>query len=76
MTKTIFTRIVEGSVKAPIISKSKRTITILDKNPLTRGHSLVITKAQIDHIDDCDNETYQEVFNTNYPELLKKPSTQ
>lgn len=40
------------------------TFAILDNKPLTKGHSLVITKQQIDHLDDCPEDLYLDVFNT------------
>jgi histidine triad (HIT) family protein len=59
---TIFTKIIKKDIPAVILRETKNTITILDNNPLTRGHSLVIVKDQIDHIDDCSESLYVEVF--------------
>lgn len=72
--KTVFSRIVEGSVDACILGESQRTLSFLDHNPLTKGHALVITKEPIDHIDDCDEATYLEVFSEVHKlsKLLKK----
>ncbi len=60
--KTVFSKMVDGTLQVPFISETENTFTILDKNPLTNGHCLVITKEQIDHLDDCSDELYQEVF--------------
>ncbi len=62
MKKTIFTKILEGSVQAHILAKSEHTFSMLDASPLTKGHSLIITKRQVDHLDDCTKEEYSDVF--------------
>ncbi len=36
----------------------------LCEHPLTRGHTLVLPKQQIDHLDDCPEELYEAIFHT------------
>lgn len=60
--KTIFTHIVEREIPAHIVGETERTLSFLDIEPISKGHVLVISKEQIDHLDDCDDVTYQEIF--------------
>lgn len=64
MAESVFTKIANKEVPAHIFYEDKDTLAFLDMNPLTDGHSLVITKQPIDHLDDCPPELYQAVFET------------
>lgn len=64
MSDTIFTKIVKKQLPAHHIYEDEHTLAFLDANPVTEGHTLVITKAQIDHLDDCPPEIYKAVFDT------------
>lgn len=61
---SIFTRIVRGEIPAPKIYEDDETFAFLDIKPLTKGHTLVIPKQEIDHLDDCPPELYQAIFDT------------
>ena len=54
----------QGEIPVDFIYEDEKTFAILDHNPVSRGHALVITKRQIDQLDDCDDELYQAVFST------------
>ncbi|MHB8491167.1 MAG: HIT family protein [Solirubrobacteraceae bacterium] len=41
----IFCRIVAGELPATVIAEDERTISIMDINPATRGHALVIPRT-------------------------------
>lgn len=62
MAKTIFSKIVDREIPAHIIYEDKDTLAFLDIQPLTEGHTLVISKEPYDHIDDCPPELYAAIF--------------
>ncbi len=45
----IFCKILAGELPATVVDEDDRTISIMDINPATRGHALVITR---DHVPD------------------------
>lgn len=54
---SIFTRIVKGEIPCYKIAEDERYFAFLDINPLTKGHTLVIPKREIDYIFDIDDDT-------------------
>ncbi|MBL7846957.1 MAG: HIT family protein [Cyclobacteriaceae bacterium] len=54
---SIFSRIVKREIPAHIVAEDDRFLAFLDINPLTKGHTLVIPKAEVDYIYDLDDET-------------------
>ncbi|MCM1300101.1 MAG: HIT family protein [Alistipes senegalensis] len=54
---TIFTRIIAGEIPSYKIAEDKNYYAFLDINPLTKGHTLVVPKKEIDYIFDLDDET-------------------
>jgi histidine triad (HIT) family protein len=46
----IFCAIVAGDAPAEIIDSDERTVTMMDINPATRGHALVIPKAHTEDL--------------------------
>ena len=66
MSDSVFSKIVKKELPAHIIYEDKNTLAFLDMNPVTKGHTLVITKQPIDHIDDCPPGLYRAVFDTVY----------
>ena len=61
MTGCVFCNIVKGAEKAFKIFEDDVVLVILDKYPLTRGHSLVITKKHYDNFLMLDRETASHV---------------
>jgi len=55
---SIFSRIIAREILAHIIAENDLYIAFLDAFPTTRGHTLVIPKAETDYIFDLDDETY------------------
>jgi histidine triad (HIT) family protein len=53
---SLFTRIVRREIPAHIVAEDDRCLAFLDINPLTKGHTLVIPKAEIDYYFDLDDE--------------------
>src|SRR5438309_2349678 len=64
MAKTVFSKIINKEIDHHLIYEDDLTIAFLDHKPVTKGHTLVIPKAEIDHLDDCPDELYQAVFTT------------
>lgn len=54
---TIFTRIIAGEIPSYKIAEDENYYAFLDINPLTKGHTLVIPKKEIDYIFDLDDAT-------------------
>jgi len=53
---SIFTKIVHREIPAHIVAEDDRYLAFLDINPLTKGHTLVIPKAEVDYVFDLDGE--------------------
>ena len=54
---TIFSRIVAGEIPSYKVAEDDRYFAFLDINPLTKGHTLVIPKQEVDYFYDLDDET-------------------
>ena len=59
---TIFTKIVKGEIPCYKIAENEKCFAFLDINPLAKGHTLVIPKAEIDYILDIDDELLAELI--------------
>lgn len=58
MEDSIFTKIIKGEIPCHKIFENDKVIAFLDVHPLTEGHTLVVPKAQIDHIWDMERDDY------------------
>jgi histidine triad (HIT) family protein len=54
---TVFTRIINGEIPCYKIAEDDNFFAFLDINPLNEGHTLVVTKTEVDYIYDLDDET-------------------
>ncbi|CAN5487480.1 HIT family protein [soil metagenome] len=54
---SIFTRIINREIPAHIVAEDDQYMAFLDIMPLTKGHTLVIPKKEIDYIFDLDDQT-------------------
>ena len=59
---SIFSRIVAGEIPSYKIAEDDRFYAFLDINPLTKGHTLVIPKQEIDYLFDIDDETLGDMM--------------
>lgn len=59
---TIFSRIVAGEISCYKVGENEKFFAFLDINPLTKGHTLVIPKQEVDYLYDLDNQTLQEMI--------------
>ena len=51
---TIFSRIVAGEIPCYKIAEDEKNFAFLDINPLAKGHTLVIPKAEGDYLFEMD----------------------
>ena len=54
---TIFTRIINQEIPSYKIAEDDRFYAFLDINPLTKGHTLVVPKTEVDYLFDLDDDT-------------------
>ena len=64
MKDSVFTKIINGEIPAYVIYEDERTIAFLDINPVQYGHTLVVPKAQIEALEDLEDEDYEAVMAT------------
>ncbi|MCS6894884.1 MAG: HIT family protein [Bacteroidia bacterium] len=55
---TIFTQIAEGKLPAYRVAETDDYLAFLDIRPLTRGHTLVIPKREVDYLLDLEEPLY------------------
>ena len=55
---SIFTKIVNGEIPCHKIAETENYLAFLDVRPQTYGHTLCITKQEIDYIFDVEDELY------------------
>lgn len=55
---SIFTRIVNGEIPCYKVAENADYLAFLDINPLSKGHTLVIPKNEIDYIFDLDDDLF------------------
>lgn len=54
---SIFSRIIAGEIPSYKVAEDENYFAFLDINPLTKGHTLVVPKKEVDYIFDLDDET-------------------
>ncbi len=55
---SIFTKIVQGEIPSYKIAEDENFYAFLDIFPLTKGHTLVIPKKEVDYIFDLEDDVY------------------
>ena len=58
---TIFSRIVAGEIPSYKVAENDKFYAFLDINPLTKGHTLVIPKREVDYFFDLTDEEIGEM---------------
>ena len=56
---SIFTRIILGEIPCYKIAEDEDYFAFLDISPLSKGHTLVVPKKEVDYLFDLDTKTYQ-----------------
>ena len=64
MEDSIFTKIIKGEIPCHKVYEDDKTLAFLDIHPVQPGHTLVISKQQVEFLWDLDDETYQAVTAT------------
>jgi len=59
---SVFTKIIKGEIPCHKIYEDDKTFVFLDRSPIQPGHTLVISKKQIDPLWDLSDEDYQAVM--------------
>ena len=54
---TIFSRIIAGEIPSYKVAEDENYYAFLDINPLTKGHTLVVPKQEVDYIFDLDDQS-------------------
>ncbi|MBR5850683.1 MAG: HIT family protein [Alistipes sp.] len=54
---TIFSRIIAGEIPSYKVAENEHYYAFLDINPLTKGHTLVVPKQEVDYLFDLEDET-------------------
>lgn len=58
----VFCKIVKGEIPCYKIYEDEHCLAFLDVNPVSKGHTLVITKSHCDDVLDCNDELYMHVM--------------
>ncbi len=71
---TIFSRIAAGEIPCYKIAENERFLAFLDISPLTKGHTLVIPKIEVDYIFDLDDVLFVDLhlFAKRVAEAIRK----
>ncbi len=59
---SIFTKIIQGEIPSYKIAEDENFYAFLDINPLAQGHTLVVSKKEIDYIFDLEDDYLKEYF--------------
>ena len=59
---TIFTKIVNGEIPSYKIFENEHFYSFLDISPMTKGHTLVIPKKEVDYLFDIDDTMLSEMI--------------
>jgi histidine triad (HIT) family protein len=59
---TIFSKIIAGEIPCYKIAEEDRFFSFLDINPMTKGHTLVIPKVEVDYIFELDDKTLADMM--------------
>jgi len=55
---SIFTKIINREIPAHIVAENDTALAFLDIRPLTKGHTLVIPKEEVDYLFDLNDTAY------------------
>ena len=55
---SIFSRIINGEIPSYKVAEDNQCFAFLDINPLSKGHTLVVPKKEVDYLFDLDDKLY------------------
>jgi histidine triad (HIT) family protein len=56
MAETVFSKILRGEIPSHRVYEDEHVLAFLDVNPISRGHTLVIPKDQVETLDQLSDE--------------------
>lgn len=59
---TIFTRIIDGEIPGTFVWEDDLCVAFMSINPLRAGHTLVVSREEIDHWIDCPDHLRDHLF--------------
>lgn len=59
---SIFTKIINGDIPAYKIAEDGDNIAFLDVSPVSKGHTLVVPKLEVDNLFDLPEHDYQKLM--------------
>lgn len=59
---SIFTRIIKGEIPCHKVGETEDCIAFLDISPLTKGHTLVVPKKEVDHLFHLNESDYAKLM--------------
>ncbi|HSB46454.1 MAG TPA: HIT family protein [Candidatus Bilamarchaeum sp.] len=62
MSECIFCKIVRGTAPAVKVYENEEVLVFMDKQPITRGHMLVIPKTHVELLTEADDQVTSEMF--------------
>ena len=62
MEDSIFTKIIRGEIPCHKVYEDELTLAFLDIHPLVEGHTLIVSKKQIEFVWDLPAEDYQAIM--------------
>ena len=62
MEPSIFTKIIRGEIPAHKVYEDDHVLAFLDIHPAASGHTLVVPKAQVDRLEDFEDDDYRALM--------------
>lgn len=59
---SIFTRIINGEIPCYKVAEDEHCFAFLDISPLSKGHTLVVPRKEVDYLFDLDQDTYLQLM--------------
>jgi histidine triad (HIT) family protein len=59
---SIFTKIIQGEIPSYKVAENEKFIAFLDINPLSKGHTLVVPKVEVDYLFDLESDLLGEMM--------------
>lgn len=59
---TIFSRIISGEIPSYKVAENSKFYAFLDINPLTKGHTLVVPKVEVDYLFDLGDDQLAQMM--------------
>lgn len=64
MQDSIFTKIIKGEIPSHTVYETDSVIAFLDIYPISKGHTLVVPKKQVEFLWDLEDDDYQDLMAT------------